>query len=233
LENVESGLCRDVAHVLACSEADAAKLKELRHKTPITVIPNAIHVNTYQQDVDQPIADIPHPALVFTGKMDFRPNIDAALWLADEIFPAIRMSHPKAHLTIVGQKPHARLNSLKGREGITLTGYVPDVKPYLNAADVYVAPLRMGSGTRFKLLEAMAMGKAIVSTRLGAEGLSVENGREMWLADTTSDFAMAVNILLGDKDKRRKMGEKSRAAVSGTYDWDAIIPKLEAVFTTQ
>ncbi len=228
LRRVEAGLCRNVSHVLACSLADSDKLAQLDHATPITTIPNAIRVKDYQGKVGQ--AAIPHPALVFTGKMDFRPNVDAALWLAGDILPRIRQRLPGAHLTIVGQKPHSRLDALRSRDDVTLTGFVPDVKPYLAAADVYVAPLRMGSGTRFKLLEAMAMGKPIVSTRLGAEGLSVQDGREMRLADRAEEFAGAVIDLLNDERRRRALGEQARRLVSDSYDWGAVIPKLEAIF---
>lgn len=230
LTRLETELCREVDHISACSEADAQKLRQLKHSTPISVVPNAISVADYRAKV-QP-ADIPHPAIVFTGKMDFRPNIDAALWFVDDILPRIRMAVPDANLVIVGQKPHARLDRLRGLPGVTLTGFVPDVKPYLAAADVYVAPLRMGSGTRFKLLEAMAMKKAIVSTHLGAEGLSVSADREMLLADSSAEFAAAVVALLGDPERRRAIGSAAAALVSANYDWEAIIPKMEAVYQT-
>jgi glycosyltransferase involved in cell wall biosynthesis len=228
LTYLETDLCRAVDHVTACSEADAKKLGQLQHTTPITVIPNAISVADYQSKI-QP-AEIPHPAIVFTGKMDFRPNVDAALWFADDMLPRIRERSPEASLIIVGQKPHPRLDRLRAQPGVVLTGFVPDVKPYLAAADVYVAPLRMGSGTRFKLLEAMAMQKAIVSTHLGAEGLSVSAGREMLLADSSAEFASAVVTLLGDPERRRAIGNAAAELVSAHYDWDAIIPKMETVY---
>jgi sugar transferase (PEP-CTERM/EpsH1 system associated) len=228
LTRLETDLCQVVSHVTACSEADAEKLRQLKHTTPITVVPNAISVADYQGAI-QP-ADIPHPAIVFTGKMDFRPNVDAALWFADDILPIIRRSIPDATLIVVGQKPHARLDRLRHQPGVILTGFVPDVKPYLAAADVYVAPLRMGSGTRFKLLEAMAMQKAIVSTRLGAEGLAVTSGREMLLADSAGEFAAAVVTLLGDTQRRWALGEAAAKLVSANYDWEAIIPRIEKVY---
>lgn len=229
LARLETDLCRSAQHVLACSGADAKKLARLRHSTPVTVIPNAISVDSYQTDALPP-ADIAHPALVFTGKMDFRPNVDAALWFAGDILPIIRLQNPAAHLTIVGQKPHPRLEVIQGRPGVTITGYVPDVKPYLQAADVYVAPLRMGSGTRFKLLEAMAMGKAIVSTQLGAEGLDVEHGRHMLLADTDKSFAGAVIALISDPNLRQELGENAARLVKERYDWEAVIPQVEKVY---
>jgi glycosyltransferase involved in cell wall biosynthesis len=229
LARLETDLCRSAQHVLACSGADAKKLGALRHTTPVSVIPNAISVDGYQTGILLP-AEIPHPALVFTGKMDFRPNVDAALWFVDDILPIIHLHDPAAHLTIVGQKPHQRLEAIQDRPGVTLTGYVPDIKPYLRAADVYIAPLRMGSGTRFKLLEAMAMGKAIVSTQLGAEGLDIEHGRHMLLADTEQSFARAVIALITDQSLRQELGENAARLVRERYDWEVIIPQVEKVY---
>lgn len=232
LERFESLVCLTVDHVLACSRSDAHKLAQLRQPTPISVIPNAIDVGAYAE-AGLEKAELPRPALVFTGKMDFRPNVDAVLWFATKILPRIRQAVPGAHFAIVGQKPHPRLDALRGDPAITLTGQVPDIQPYIGAADVYVAPLRMGSGTRLKLLEAMAMGRAVVSTRLGAEGLDAVNSRHLLLADTPADFAQAVITLLRDEDRRRRLGENAAALVRERYDWSAVIPRLEAVYAQE
>ncbi|MER3514494.1 MAG: glycosyl transferase family 1, partial [Chloroflexota bacterium] len=149
-------------------------------------------------------------SLVFTGKMDFRPNVDAALWLAHDILPRVRQAHPEATLAIVGQRPSPAVARLAKQPGVIITGRVEDVRPYIAGAQVYVAPLRMGSGTRLKLLEAMAMGAAIVSTRLGAEGLPVESGRHLLLADTSADFAQAVTALLDAPAQRQALGRAAR-----------------------
>jgi sugar transferase (PEP-CTERM/EpsH1 system associated) len=231
LRRMEADLCRGVDAILACSEADAHKLAALPHTTHITVIPNAISVDSYAS-TSAPI-DLPHPLLVFTGKMDYRPNIDAAIWLVEDIFPQIRQRAPQAHLAIVGQKPTRRIQALAEHPNVTVTGAVDHIEPYLAAAEVYLAPLRMGSGTRFKLLEAMAMRRAVVSTRLGAEGLAVEHGRHLLLADTATEFAAAVYDLLADSDQRQRLGEAGRALVSSQYDWAAIIPSLEKVYAAR
>jgi glycosyltransferase involved in cell wall biosynthesis len=162
--------------------------------------------------------------------MDYRPNVDAALWFAQDILRRIRSARPDACFMIAGQKPHARLLQLQGQPGIVLTGEVPDLRPFLAAAAVYVAPLRMGGGTRFKLLEAMALSRPIVSTRLGAEGFEVAHGREVLLADTAGDFAAAVVSLLEDESKRAALGEAARRFVEADYDWSAIIPRVEAAY---
>lgn len=229
LKRFESLICLAVDQVLACSKSDAVKLGLLGQPTPIAVIPNAISVEDYG-DFQVEEVDIPRPSLVFTGKMDFRPNVDAALWFARQILPRVRKAVPGVHFTIVGQKPHPRLDALQRDPAITLTGRVPDIQPYITAADVYVAPLRMGSGTRLKLLEAMAMGRAVVSTRLGAEGLDAVNGRDLLLADMPDDFAQAVISLLRDAERRRTLGANAAALVHERYDWSVVIPRLVEVY---
>lgn len=228
LTRLETALCAASDHVLACSEADAASLRSLTYHTPVTVAPNAITTGQYHQQVEP--AALVHPALVFTGKMDYRPNVDAALWFADEILPLIREAVPEAHFTIVGKNPHPRLAPLQARPDVTLTGFVPEILPYLKAADVYVAPLRMGSGTRFKLLEAMAAERVVVSTRVGAEGLALEDGGHLLLADTAADFAAAVAELLGDERRRAALIDQAAQVVRENYDWKAIIPLVEAAY---
>ncbi len=230
LERLESLICLSVDHILACSTTDAYKLAQLRQETPITVAPNAIDTAAYQPG-RQVAANILRPSLVFTGKMDFRPNIDAVLWFAQDILPRIREIVPEAHFTVVGKNPHARLDVLTGQPGVTLTGEVPDIQPYLDATDVYVAPLRMGSGTRLKLLEAMAMGRAIVSTRVGAEGFDVQEEKHLILADSAADFATAVVNLLRDEARRRALGAAAASLVHEYYDWSVIIPKVDAIYS--
>lgn len=229
LHAFEAETCRGVDHVLAVSQADADALRRLPHQTPITVIPNAIITAHYRAEKVNP-EPLVHPSLVFTGKMDFRPNVDAALWFAHKIFPLIRRERSRANFTIVGKNPHPRLDVLQSQPGITMTGYVPDVQPYIVAADVYVAPLRMGSGTRLKLMEAMALGKPIVSTTLGAEGLLAEDGHHLLLADTPEQFAEAVLTLLRDPSLGERLGQAASELVRQRHDWPAIIPRLEEVY---
>jgi glycosyltransferase involved in cell wall biosynthesis len=131
---------------------------------------------------------------------------------------------------VVGQQPHPRLELLRDHPKITLTGRVDDIRPYLHAADVYVAPLRMGSGTRLKLLEAMVMERAVVSTRIGAEGLDVQHGSHLLLADSPAEFAEAVIVLLRDQSRRVRIGQQAARLVRERYDWRAIIPAVEAIY---
>jgi glycosyltransferase involved in cell wall biosynthesis len=192
----------------------------------IYVVPNGVDLDEYTS-YNGPVQPFD---LVFTGKMDFRPNVDAMLWMGRDVWPLIRHRRPEARMAIVGQRPHPRLEPLREEAGITITGWVPDVRPYIAGATVYVAPLRVGGGTRLKLLQAMAMDAAIVATSLGAEGFPVANGRELLLADTPGDFAQAVLNLLEDPEQRTQLGRVARRFVEATYGWDALVPELEALY---
>ena len=226
LRRYEASVCRRSDRVVAVSATDAAALRSLDPQLNVHVVPNGIDVAHYAPSLAP--AAIPFD-LLFTGKMDFRPNIDAMLWCAAEIWPRVRAAYPQATLGIVGQKPNARLDPLREQPGITLTGYVPDIRPYLAGAQVYIAPLRMGGGTRFKLLEAMAMERAIVSTRVGAEGLDAGAGI-LRIADEPAAFAAEAVGLLRDRAACAALGSRARAHVAAHFDWSALVPRLEAIY---
>lgn len=228
LRRFERAICRAATHVLAVSEADAEALRQLAGAS-VTVVPNGIDAESYAQPPADPL-DLGPAALVFSGKMDYRPNVDAARWFAGRVFPRVRETIPEARFVVVGQRPHPRLEPLRAAPGVELTGQVPAVEPYLHAAAVYVTPLRMGSGTRFKVLQAMAAGCAVVSTTLGAEGIGAAAERALILADGEADFAQAVIALLRDPQQRRDLGRAAQAFVRGRYDWSAIIPRLLDVY---
>ncbi|NDJ35059.1 MAG: glycosyltransferase [Chloroflexi bacterium] len=229
LVQAERSMMRAAALTFACSTADAALLKELAPNRSVAVVPNAIHTAEYTPD--GPTADLPQPAIVFTGKMDFRPNIDAARWFADAILPRIHERMPEVHFVIVGQRPAPSVQHLAEHPHITVTGRVPTIQPYIRAAAVYVAPLRMGSGTRFKLLETMAVERPVVSTTLGAEGLAVADGVHMRLADAEDDFASAVVDLLRSPQERQQLTANARELVRSRYDWEAVIPIVEDAYS--
>ena len=143
-------------------------------------------------------------------------------WFCAEVWPEVRRRVPEVHLYIVGKQPHARgCNAWAQDRDITVTGYVPDILPYFGGADVYIVPLRVGGGTRLKVLEAMATGLAMVSTRLGAEGIDLVHGEHAMLADSPSDFAEATVRLLQDPALRRSLGARARAQAEAHYDWRA------------
>ncbi len=228
LIHFEGEVCRDVSHVIAVSDEDAEAFSRLLPNCNVTVIPNGIDTAAYARSTSP--LDLGEHALLFTGSMSYRPNVDAVLWFAENVLDTIRAAVPDARLFVVGSQPHPRLDSLRERDDVEITGWVPDVNPFLHAAAVTVVPLRMGSGTRLKLLQAMAAGQAIVSTRLGAAGLEVRDGRELRLADSTDDFATAAITLLRDPACRCALGKAGTAYVQSHHDWSAIVPGLLALY---
>lgn len=232
LRAYERRTCRAADAVVAVSEADADALRRLVPGLRPAVVPNGVDMRFYTEMV--PPLDMAHgPAegdLVFTAKMDFRPNVDAVLWFAQKVLPLVRRGAPEARFWVVGKDPHPRLAPLREDPAVQITGWVEDQRPYIAAAGVYVVPLRIGGGTRLKVLEAMAMGKAIVSTALGCEGFEVTPGRELEVADAPADFAEAVLRLLGDPAQRERLGQAGRDFAASRYDWRLIVPKLEAVY---
>jgi len=228
LRRYEADICRRADFVVAVSSADADALRALVPGRSPLVVPNGVDVSAYDPRIP-PAAGMDEHALVFTGKMDFRPNVDAVLWFAREVLPLVRREVPDAHFWVVGQRPHPRLAPLRENPAVTLTGYVEDTRPYIAGASVYVAPLRIGGGTRLKLLEAMAMGRAIVATRLGTEGYEVRDGEELLFADDAASFARAVVSLLKDPARRTALGQAARRFVEHRYDWSVLAPRIEAL----
>lgn len=228
LVRFERAVCHTVDYVIAVSEADAVAFRRLAPDSRITVVPNGIDTAPYARN--DASLDLGPAALVFTGSMSYRPNVDATLWFADEVLPRVRAAAPDATFFVVGSQPHARLQPLRERDGVQITGWVPDVNPFLHAAAVFVVPLRMGSGTRLKILQAMAAGRAVVSTTLGAQGLDAQDGIALYLADSAADFARQVVALLRDPDRRCALGRAGAELVARQYDWSVIVPRLLEVY---
>jgi sugar transferase (PEP-CTERM/EpsH1 system associated) len=231
LRGYERRACLAADRVVAVSETDAEALRQLVPGLTPLVVPNGVDMAFYTAPV-VPFEVQPGPGLAFTGKMDFRPNVDAALWFAQEVLPLIRREVPEACFWAVGKDPHPRLAPLADDPAVLLTGAVEDVRPYIAGAVVYVVPLRIGGGTRLKVLEAMAMGKAIVSTALGCEGFDLVPDQELVVADTPAEFAAAVLALLRDPVRRDRLGRAARRFAGSRYDWRIIVPRLEQAYET-
>jgi polysaccharide biosynthesis protein PslH len=223
--------------VLAVSESDGSTLQRLYGggndgkggrssglEAPIYVVPTG--VDTYYFS---PMPEVPvEPRhLVFTGSMDWLPNEDAIVHFFRQILPRIRKEEPGVTLSIVGRAPTPPVRRLAGTPGVEVTGRVEDVRPHIARAAVYVVPLRIGGGTRLKIFEAMAMGKAVVSTTVGAEGLPVTPGSDIVVADEPASFADAVVSLLRDERRLREIGSAARSLVAEHYDWSAVSSALE------
>ena len=228
LTRYERQVVREATHTIAVSDADAEAFRRLAPGCPVSVVPNGIDVARHAI-VDMSLDLGPAP-LVFTGSMGYRPNVDAALWFANHVLDRVRAHVPEARFFIVGSRPHRRLNSLRDRDGVQITGWVPDVHPFLSAAAVYVVPPRRGRGTRRQQRQALAARPAGVTTPGGAPGLDVQDGAQLRLADTEETFARAVIELLRDPTERTALGERAAQYVARGYDWSVIAPRLLAVY---
>lgn len=217
LRAFEQAACRRATAVLACSEDDAVHLRQLAPATPVHVVPNGVDLERNRPD-GTPV----NPGqVVFVGQMGWFPNRDGVEWFLSDIFPRILEQRPATRFVLVG-KPGSLVVPAALRHHVTLTGFVDDVRrPILDSA-IYVVPLRAGSGTRLKVLEAMALGKAIVTTRIGSEGIRLEAGRDALFADDAAEFANAVVRLLGHPDEVARLGAAARDAAERHYGWDAI-----------
>lgn len=235
LRRYEALVCRQADAVLAVSEADRAALAALAPDLSIQVVSNGIDLADYPRDMVGQVAPYPPYRILFTGKMDYRPNIDAALWFGRSVLPLIQAEEPQVRFQIVGQHPHPRLDELRANPAIIITGAVREIRPYLQGATLCVIPMRVGGGTRLKALEAMAAGKAIVSTTLGVEGIPVRENRELLLADTPEAFAAATLALIRDTqtsgERVRHLGACARSFVAERYSWEQIVPLVEEVYT--
>lgn len=229
LQRFEREICASVDKVLCVSQEDASILNGLKTGVNPVLVPNGIWLSDYE--TPHQAATIPHCSLVFSGKMDYRPNVDAAIWFAHEIFPRIREEQMgEAEFVIVGKDPVERVRRLEQESNITVTGAVADVRPYMAASTVYVAPLRMGGGTRFKIMEAMALQSAVVTTKVGMEGFNVMNGRELIIADSPSEQAEQILYLLDDQERRKQLGQAARIFVEQTCDWSIILSAVENLY---
>jgi polysaccharide biosynthesis protein PslH len=227
IKTYEARICRAATAVIAVSEEDAAILRRYRGDEGVYVVPSGVFVDHYATPSER--LDLKTNALVFTGKMDYRPNVDAMMWFASEVLPGV-VRHVDAHLYIVGQKPHKRLDGLRMNPHIAITGWVAEVQPYLHAATVYVAPLRMGSGTRLKLLEAMAAGCAVVASPTGAAGLMQDAKAHMIICEEPAEMANGIRGLLAQPEQRKVMGGRARQYIREHYDWAVLTPKLLTMY---
>jgi polysaccharide biosynthesis protein PslH len=202
---------------IVVSEADRRLLLSRNPRLKIDVVSNGIDT---QQFRPLPWTDS-HPLLLFVGNMDYRPNIDAVSYFCERVLPLIREKVPQAEVCIVGLNPAPEVLALAGK-GVRVTGTVSDVRPYYEQSSVCIVPLRAGGGTRLKILEAMALGRPVVSTSIGCEGLDVQDGDHLFVADTPEEFAARTLQLLDDTTLRSHIIRCGRELAEQRYDWNVI-----------
>lgn len=210
--------------VVTVSELDAQRFRSYGAQT-VKVVPNGVDLDYFQPMPKNSKSD---SSLLFVGSLDWYPNEDAVRDFASRVFPVIRSRNEKITFRIVGRKQSASLaNAVRGMPGVELIGEVPDVRPYVAEAGVVVVPLRIGGGTRIKILEALAMHKPVVSTSIGAEGLGLKDGYDLLIADTPEQFATGIESLLANPQLQEQLGRNGRSTVEKLYAWDLVAAKLE------
>jgi glycosyltransferase involved in cell wall biosynthesis len=211
-------------HVIAVSDIDRQAMATMTDVRDIHVVPTGVDTRAFRPAVRN---DHPRPELLFLGSMDWEPNIDAVRHFCESIWPSVRARVPDARFRVVGRQPPSSIQRLSS-DTIEIVGRVPSVGEHLHRAAVFVVPLRIGGGTRLKIYEAMAAGKAVVSTTIGAEGLDVADGTNILLADDPDAFASSVVRLLQNPAERRAL-EDGALDLAARYDWSAIAVQFEDV----
>jgi polysaccharide biosynthesis protein PslH len=206
---------------IAMSETDRSLILSRNPRLKIDVVPNG--VDSKKLLPISPSED--NPMILFVGDMDYRPNIDAATFFCREILPLVKKRASRVEVCIAGRNPPEEVLALAG-DGIQVTGTVPDLQPYYARSTVCVVPLRAGGGTRLKILEAMALGRPVVSTAIGCEGLNVQDGQNIFIADSLEDFAARTLELILETNTRIQMTANGRKLVEQEYDWDVIAERL-------
>jgi glycosyltransferase involved in cell wall biosynthesis len=203
---------------IVMSENDRSALAAAAPDARSTVVPNGVDTDYFT-----PAPDRETPALIYGGGMNMFANRDAVMHFLAEVWPTITAARPDVRFFAVGQDPPRELVAMAERDPrIVVTGYVPDIREFIAQAAVYVVPLRVGGGTRLKVLDAMAMGKAMVSTSLGCEGIGVTSGDHLLVADSPQAFADATLALLADPQRRMTLGRAARALVEREYSWPVV-----------
>jgi sugar transferase (PEP-CTERM/EpsH1 system associated) len=192
---------------------------------PVVSVPNGVDLAFFHPSFQHEDTG-PDNEIVFTGAMDYWANVDAVTWFADHVLPRVQEAVPNATFTIVGSKPAADVLALQAKQGVSVTGFVEDVRDYVSRAKLCVAPMRIARGVQNKVLEAMAMGKAVVATTAGYEGIQAQPGADLLVRDDPAEFAQTVISLINDEPQREQLGARARYAMEQAYDWEAALSPI-------
>ena len=221
----ERHIARTFSHALVCTAAEQRDFERLIPGVPVSLVGNGVDLDYFRS---KGLAKRPG-SIVFTGVMDYLPNVDAVVWFCDKVLPIVQKQIPEAGLTICGSRPTAAVRRLAKRGGVAVTGRVPDTRPYLDLAEVFVAPMRMARGIQNKLLEALAMGLPCVISEATATGAVVSKGDGLLAADDPEEFAEHIVRLLRDGPFRAAMAGKARAVAERNYQWETQLACLDRV----
>lgn len=225
----EARIFKRMALCLSCSEEEKREIKTMTPGVRVEVIPNGVDTAFYTPNDDRTF-NATDRNLIFVGAMDYLPNYDGILFFCEEVFDILQKRLPDIHLTVVGRKPPAEVKRFE-RKNIAITGFVEDVREWTRHADLMVVPLRFGGGTRIKILEGMAQGIPIISTKLGAEGIAAVHGKDIFFADTPEEIADGITKLLKNPSLRTNLAENG-CNLARKYDWNSLAGKLLAAYSS-
>lgn len=221
LHHFEINACQFAQETFVCSQTDVDVLTTMAPKAQFSVVENGVDTQFFPFEDTKTEQD----SLVFVGGMGWFPNKDGMLFFINEVMPLLVTKRQNIKLTLIGKSAGVEIPS-NLKNNIFVTGFVDDFRPIVASSSVYILPIRVGSGTRLKLLEAMSMGKAIVSTDIGAEGVTLVNNNNVMYANSASEFTETILALLNDNEKIEKLGKNARSLAENQYDWDIISNKL-------
>jgi glycosyltransferase involved in cell wall biosynthesis len=225
----EAASAAQFAYHITCSDLDRQRLEAIAPRARAVTIPNGVDVEYFRPTSTPAVS----PSLIFVGSLNWYPNVDAVQFLLKEIWPLAKVANPSLRLDIVGSAPAPAIVSLAaGLEGVTLHGYVDDVRPYLNAATLYICPIRDGGGTKLKILDAFAMQKCLIAHPIACEGIAATVGRHVMYAESALEFAQWIGYLLAHPQEREEMGRAARALVTEQYSFAQIARRLVSLFET-
>jgi sugar transferase (PEP-CTERM/EpsH1 system associated) len=226
LERVERQLAREFDQCTVTAQGELESYRELGASTPCTVVPNGVDADYFHIS---PRANQNYRTIVFLGRMDYFPNVSGVLDFVKNVFPLVRRQIPDAQLKIVGSNPVAKIRNLERLGGISVTGYVPDVRPHVAGAAVAIAPLSIARGTQNKVLECMAMGIPVVASTQVAKGVQAVPGRHLLVGANPEEFAAQVVRLLEDAPMRTSIAEAARAQVVSAHSWPESMKLLDTI----
>jgi polysaccharide biosynthesis protein PslH len=219
----ERRVARAFSYALVHTEAEKRDFERLIPGVSVTLVGNGVDLDYFRS---RGAAKRPK-SMVFTGVMDYRPNVDAVVWFCDAVLPVIQAEIPGANFTICGSRPAPAVRSLAKQKGVAVTGWVADVRPYLDRAEIFVAPLRMARGVQNKVLEALAMGLPCVASLAAWKGTVIPEGEGILATDNPEQFARHLIRLLRDGNERAEMARKARAAAEANYRWETQMAHLD------
>ncbi|MDB6037816.1 MAG: Polymer biosynthesis protein WecB/TagA/CpsF family [Verrucomicrobiales bacterium] len=233
LWNYERAVAQASRFQVVCGPDDESfTRKYISKQVPVSVIPNGVDLSYFNPESSTEARDA-HPTVVFCGAMDYNPNVDALRWYFSEIHGLVKARIPELRVLIVGKDPIPEVKAYGIKAGVEVTGGVPDVRPYYRRAWVQIVPIRIGGGTRLKIVESLGMKTAVVSTTIGAQGLGLRHGIDILLGDTVKDFADQVIIALGDPALRLKLEEQGIESARTRLSWVGLGQQLSDLYTRE